>query len=293
MLYYVLLIPGILYFIIWKYIPMVGLIMAFKDVSLADGMKGVFMQDWVGLRHFRRFFSSPFAGRVIGNTVWISFLQIFWGFPLPIILAVMMSELKSPKLARPIQTISYLPHFISWVVASGLILSLLTTNGGLVSEICKFFGVKPPIIIGNPKYFVTLLVASNIWKEVGWNTIIYLAAITSIDETLYEAGRIDGASRIQMVRHITIPSIAFIIAMMLTLQMGSILDAGFEQVLLLYSEATRGVGDIIDTYVYRVGLQTMEYSFATAVGLFKSVISLVVIVIVNKGVNRLGYEGVW
>lgn len=291
--FYVLLIPAILYFVVFKYLPMVGLMMAFKDISLAEGMQGLLTAPWVGLKHFVRFFSSPNAGRLIGNTLEISFLNILFGFPLPIILAVMITELKNKYFQKAAQTISYLPHFISWVVASGLIVNLLTTSGGFVSEVMKFLGKDPVMILGNPKYFVVLLVTSNIWKEIGWNTIIYIAAIASIDESLYEAAHIDGASRMQQIIHITLPSISFIIAMMFILQAGFILDAGFEQILLMYSEAVYEVGDIIDTYVYRVGLRQMEYSYATAVGLFKSVISLIVVVGVNRVVKWFGHEGIW
>lgn len=292
-LYYLLLIPGLVYFIVFKYLPMIGLVMAFKDISLAEGMKGVFTAPFVGLKHFERFFRSPFAPRLIWNTFWIAINHIFWGFPLPIFLAIMISELRNARLQKIIQTVSYLPHFISWVVTSGIILSLLTVSGGLVSEIGKQMGREAPMILGNVKYFVRLLVLSNLWKTVGWSTIVYLAAITSIDSSLYEAARIDGASRIQMIRHITIPSISFIVAMMFIMQAGNVLDAGFEQVLLLYSEPVRSVGDIIDTYVYRTGIQQMEYSFATAVGLLKSVVSLALVVTVNTVTKKFGYDGIW
>ena len=291
--FYALLLPAVIYFLVFKYLPMIGLVMAFKDISISEGMRGIFTGEWVGLRHFTRFFNSPNAWRLIRNTLQISILQIVWGFPLPIILAVMMSEVRSRRLQKTLQTISYLPHFISWVVASGLIVNLLTMNGGFVNEVLEWLGMEPVMFLGNPAYFRTILVVSNLWKEVGWNTIIYVAAITSVDETLYEAACIDGASRFQQVIHITIPSIAFIIAMMFVLQAGSILDAGFEQVFLLYSEAVYEVGDIIDTYVYRAGLQQMDYSYATAVGLFKSVVSLMVVTAVNFGVKKLGYEGIW
>lgn len=293
MWFYLLLLPAVIYFLIFKYLPMVGLVMAFKDISIAEGMKGIFTGKWIGLRHFTRFFRSPMAWRLIRNTLQISLLQIGFGFPLPIILAVMMSELRSERVQKTIQTVSYLPHFISWVVASSIIVNLLTTNGGIVSKLMQAMGKPPVIILGNPKYFRSLLVISNVWKEIGWNTIIYVAAITAIDQTMYEAAKIDGASRIQRIWHITIPSIAFIIAMQFVLQAGSILDAGFDQIFMLYSESVYEVGDIIDTYVYRVGLQQMDYSYATAVGLFKAVVSLIVVISVNKVVKKMGYEGIW
>ena len=290
---YMLLIPGLLYFIIFRYLPMAGLIMAFKDISLAQGIAGVFTEPFVGLRHFERFFNSPFAGRIIFNTLYISFGHLIFGFPAPIILAILLSELRNRRVQRVIQTVSYLPHFISWVVAAGIITSLLTINGGLFAEIAKLLGREPPLIIGNADHFVKLLITSNLWKTVGFGSIIYLAAITSIDTELYEAARIDGANRIQMIFSITLPSISFIAAMMFILQFATILDAGFEQILLLYSEPTRIVGDVIDTYVYRVGLQQMEYSFATAVGLFKSVIALFMVLIVNTVVKKFGYASIW
>jgi putative aldouronate transport system permease protein len=291
--FYALLIPGIVYVIIFKYLPMIGLVMAFKDISIAEGMKGIFTAPFVGFKHYSRFFQSPNAVRLLRNTLWISFLNILFGFPLPIALAVMVSELKAKRFQKLAQTVSYLPHFISWVVASSLFVNLFTTSGGALATIMKSLGQTPVMILGNPKYFVQLIVSTNIWKEIGWNTIIYIAAITSVDSTLYEAAEIDGASRFQRIKYITLPSIAFIIAMTFILQCGYILDAGFEQIVLMYSEAVYEVGDIIDTYVYRVGLKQMEYSYATAVGLFKSVVSLAVVMAVNKVVKWMGFEGVW
>ena len=292
-MYYLLLVPGLIYFVVFKYLPMVGLVMAFKDISLAEGIKGVFTAPFVGLKHFTRFFNSPFAPRLIWNTFWIALNHIIWGFPLPIVLAIMMSELRNRRLQRVIQTVSYLPHFISWVVTYGLLMSLLTVNDGVISRIAKSLGREPPMIIGSAKYFVRLLVSANLWKEIGWSTIVYLAAITSIDSSLYEAARIDGASRLQMIRYITMPSISFIVAMLFILQAANVLDAGFEQVYLFYSEGVFSVGDIIDTYVFRIGIKQMEYSFATAVGLFKSVVSFVLVVVVNTVAKRLGYDGIW
>jgi putative aldouronate transport system permease protein len=291
--YYLLALPGILYFIIFHYIPMIGIVIAFKDVSPFGGIQGIIEAPWVGFRHFERFIQSVFFWDVIQNTLIISGLKILLGFPAPILLALMLNEVLHAPLKRLVQTISYLPHFISWVVVTGLIAALFGTSDGLVTQWLNDTTGGEWSFLTSPTSFIWLLIGSHVWKTIGWSSIIYLAAITSIDPHLYEAATIDGANRWQMARHITIPSIAFVIAILFIFAIGDLLDAGFEQILLLYSPAVYSVSDIIDTYVYREGLLGLNYSFAAAVGLFKSVLSLVLILLANSIARRLGQTGIW
>lgn len=291
--YYLLALPGILYFLIFHYVPMLGIVIAFKDISPFGGVQGIVEAPWVGFLHFERFFQSIFFWDVVQNTLVISGLKILFGFPAPILFALMLNEVIHSSFKRLIQTISYLPHFISWVVVTGLISALLGTSGGLVTEFLNDVTGDKWNFLTNSDYFVWLLVGSHVWKTIGWSSIIYLAAMSSIDPHLYEAATIDGANRFQMARHITIPSIAFVIAILFIFDIGNLLDAGFEQILLLYSPAVYSVSDIIDTYVYREGLLGLKYSFAAAVGLFKAVISLVLILLANSLAHRLGQTGIW
>jgi putative aldouronate transport system permease protein len=291
--YYLLALPGILYFLIFHYIPMIGIVIAFKNVSPFGGVQGIIDAPWVGFLHFERFFQSIFFWNVLQNTLVISGLKILFGFPAPILFALMLNEVFHTRFKRLVQTISYLPHFISWVVVTGLISALFATSGGLVTEFLNNMTGNRWSFLTNPDYFVWMLVGSHVWKTVGWSSIIYLAAMSSIDPHLYEAATIDGANRFQMAWHITIPSIAFVIAILFIFDIGSLLDAGFEQILLLYSPAVYGVSDIIDTYVYREGLLGLKYSFAAAVGLFKGVMSLFLILLANGLARRLGQTGIW
>ena len=291
--YYLLALPGILYFIIFHYIPMAGIVIAFKDISPFGGVEGIIEAPWVGFKHFERFFNSIFFWDVIENTLVISGLKILVGFPAPIIFALMLNEVMRVSFKRVVQTISYLPHFISWVVVTGLITALLGTSGGIITQFLNDLTGDQWTFLTNPDYFRSILVGSHVWKTVGWSSIIYLAAMSGIDPHLYEAAAIDGANRFQMARFITVPSIAFVIAILFIFEMGNILDAGFEQILLLYSPSVYSVSDIIDTYVYREGLLGLQYSFAAAVGLFKAVMALIMILMANVLARRLGQPGIW
>lgn len=291
--YYLLALPGILYFIIFHYIPMLGIVIAFKDISPFGGIQGIIEAPWVGFQHFQRFFRSIFFWDVVQNTLVISGLKLLLGFPAPILFALMLNEVVHTRVKRLVQTISYLPHFISWVVVTGLIAALFGTSDGLITEWLNNVTGDQWSFLTNPTRFVWLLVGSHVWKTIGWSSIIYLAAISSIDPHLYEAATIDGANRLQMARHITIPAIAFVITILFIFDVGNLLEAGFEQILLLYSPAVYSVSDIIDTYVYREGLLGLKYSFAAAVGLFKGVISLVLILLANGLARRLGQTGIW
>lgn len=291
--FYLLALPGILYFIIFHYLPMFGIIIAFKDVSPFGGLQGVFDAPWVGFKHFERFFNSYFFVDILENTLTISGLKLLFGFPAPILFALMLNEVMRTQFKRIVQTISYLPHFISWVVVTGLITALLATDGGVLTEFLNDTTGQRWSFLNNASQFTGVLVVSHVWKTIGWSSIIYLAAMTSIDQSLYEAAVIDGANRFQQARHITLPSIGFVIAILFIFEVGHILDAGFEQILLLYSPGVYSVADIIDTYVYREGLLGLKYSFAAAVGLFKSVVSLVLVVGANMLARRLGQPGLW
>lgn len=292
-LYYYLIAPGILYFLIFHYVPIYGIIVAFKDVSPFDGLKGIFESSWVGFKHFKVFIDSYYFWNVLENTIVISFYRILFGFPAPIILALLINEIGSTVFKRVVQTVSYLPHFISMVILAGFVSVLLSVDGGLVNSILQQFGHESQMFLADPAYFRSIIVGSYIWKEVGWNSILYLAAIAGVDPQLYEAAKMDGANRFRQMWNITLPGILPIIVILLILQIGSVMDAGFEQIFLLYSPPVYAVSDIIDTYVYRKGLEEIQYSFAAAVGLFKSVIALVLIIGANKVAKKLGQEGIW
>lgn len=279
-----LLLPGMLYFFIFKYGPMYGITIAFKDY---DVFKGISDSPWVGLKHFRNMFSSRYFLQVVGNTLRISLLKILTGFPAPIILALLLNELVFPRFKKTVQTISYLPHFLSWVVISGLVFQIVSPSYGLYGVLCKLFNWKPMVILGNHKGFLSVLLLSNIWKEIGYGSIIYLAAIAGINMEMYEAARIDGANRWKQCRYITLPSIFPTIGMMFILGLGGILDGGFDQVFNLYNSLVMPSADIIDTYVYRIGLVELQYSFSTAVNVSKSLVAIVLVLSSNWLVGKL------
>jgi len=280
---YMMIIPGLLFFIIFKYIPMYGIIIAFKDFRIS---RGVFASPWVGLKHFSAFFSSADFSQVMINTILLSFYKLIIGFPIPILFAILLNELHSIFFKRIVQTIAYLPHFISWVVIGNLVLILLSPKTGLISSmITSISGIKVNLLM-DPAYFRSVLVLSDIWKEMGWSAIVYLAALAGVDPTLYEAADIDGASRSRKMWSITLPSIANVIIIMLILRVGRILDAGFEQVLIMSNPLVNSVAEIIDTYVYKVGMLQAEYSYSTAVNLFKSIIGLIMVLMVNSLAKR-------
>lgn len=283
--YYLLMLPGIIFFIIFKYIPMGGIAIAFKDFKVSQG---IFGSSWVGLRWFSELFSSQDFFVSFKNTLIISLYKIVFGFPAPIILALLINELRSKFGKRAIQTMVYFPHFLSWVVISGILLAVLSTQGGMLS----LFGIKSSPLM-DVRYFRGVLVVSQIWKEAGWGTVIYLAAISSISSEMYEAAVIDGATRIQQIFYITLPSMASTIIILLILRTGFILNAGFDQVYMLYNPLVYGVGDILDTYVYRTAFSMGRYSLATAADLFKSVINLIILAITNSVAHAMGQEGIW
>jgi putative aldouronate transport system permease protein len=291
--YYFLMVPGLLYFFIFHYIPMFGVSIAFKDITPFDGIEGILGGEWVGLTHFKRFFESYYFWNVLGNTVLISLYKLFFGFPAPILLALLLNEVTSKWFKKSVQTISYLPHFISMVVVAGLLTNLLSTDNGILNAIMSALGKEPVSFLGDPAYFRTILVISDVWQSVGWGSILYLAAMAGIDPQLYEAAKMDGANRLRQMWHITLPGISFVISILLILNVGKFLEAGFEQIFLLYSPSVYQVADIIDTYVYRQGLLQMQYSFAAAIGVFKNIVGMVLILLANYIVKKMDQPGLW
>ncbi|MDR6883737.1 ABC transporter permease subunit [Bacillus sp. 3255] len=283
--YYLLLLPGIIYFVIFKYIPMGGVMIAFQDFKIAGSM---FTSPWAGLKWFRILFESPDFWVALRNTVIISFYKLLFNFPAPIILALLLNEVLNGAFKRIIQTIVYFPHFVSWVVLGGILFSVFSVDTGLL----KLLGLSTSPLM-NPEVFRGFLVGTEMWKEVGWGTVIYLAAIAGVNPDLYEAARMDGANRFQLVRHITLPCITSTIVVLLILRSGQILNAGFDQVFILYNPLVYGVSDILDTYVYRVGLTMGRYSFAAAAGLFQSAVGLLLLLFTNWLVRRMGERGLW
>lgn len=279
-----MMIPGIVFFAIFCYVPMYGVTMAFKDYRIMDG---IWNSPWVGLKYFKKAFEDPYFLMTINNTLILSFSKLALGFPLPIIFALLLNELQGGKFKRVVQTVSYLPHFMSWVILGSIFFSLLSLNGP-VNSIMEMLGFEKIMFMGTSSVFRQVLVLTDVWKGFGWGSVLYLAAIAGIDQEMYEAAKIDGANRFHNIWYITIPTILPVICINLILSLSGILNAGFDQVFNMYSETVYDVSDIIDTYVYRLGLKSMQYSLSTAVGLFKSAIGLVMIIIVNFIVRRVG-----
>ncbi len=294
--YQIMIIPSMLFIIIFSYIPMYGVLISFQDYNLFTGF---WESPWVGFKHFRMFFEAPEFWDIMRNTLAISFLKLLLGFPAPIILALMLNEIRLMVFKRVIQTVTYIPHFISWVVVSGMIFSMLSVDGsGLNTLLMKLSWIDEPITwLSEPNYFWGIIVTSNIWKEIGFGSIVYLAAIAGVDPNLYEAAAIDGASRFKQIFVITIPSIAPIIIIFLILAVSNILNAGFEDIILLTKNLNNGivmpVANVIDTYVYQEGIIYQRYSYATAAGLFKSVLSILVLIVANAIARKLGKASLW
>lgn len=276
---YLLVLPALVFLFIFRYGPMYGIQIAFKDYNFLKGITG---SEWVGLKHFRLLFTDAEFPRVVRNTILISLYKLFIGFPAPIILALLLNEIKNSLYKRTVQTISYIPHFISWVVISGIFIDLLSPNTGIINEVVKMFGGDPIFFLSSSKWFRSILVGTGIFKGIGWGSIIYLAAITSIDPQLYEAAIVDGAGRFRRIWHITLPSIRSTMVVLLIIRIGHMMSAGMQQVLMLYNPNVYDVGDIIDTFVYRIAFNQMRFSFTTAAGLFKSIVACILIVMANK-----------
>ncbi len=292
-LYYLLALPGLLYFLIFHYLPIYGIVIAFKDISPFSSVADVVTKPFVGFKWFRQLFESFYFWQIMRNTVWISLLKLVCVFPAEIVLALLINEVRFTRVKRTIQTVCYIPHFFSMVVVAGIVMSLLTTEGGLLNQLIVLFGGEPTMFLGDPRKFRGVLVLTTLWQEVGWGTILYLAAMSNIDPQLYEAAVIDGAGRGRQAWHITLPGITFVIIILLIFRVGGLLNAGFEQILLLYSPPVYEVADILDTYVYRSGILGLKYSFAAAVGLFKAVLAAALLLGANLLAKRLGRTGIW
>ncbi len=277
-----MILPGILLIIIFKYVPLAGITIAFKDFYPS---KGIFGSEWVGLDNFKYMFALPDTTRVLWNTLRIAVFKILINFPVPILIAILLNEVKSKIFKRSVQTIIYLPYFISWIILSGIILDMFALDG-MINSILNSFGIDSVYFLGNKSTFVGVLVGTDVWKNFGYSTVVYLAAITGVDEDLFEAAKIDGANRFKQIIHVTMPSIAPIIMLMLILSLGNVLNAGFEQVFNLYNPLVYESADIIDTFVYRISLVEANYSLGTAVGLLKSVVSFILIVTSYKLANK-------
>jgi len=290
-----MLIPGLIFVIIYKFLPLAGLVMAFQDFQIFLGdniIESLIKSPFVGWDNFVKLFSYAEFPKVFANTLVISLMKLVVLFPMPILLAVLLNEISSVKYKKVLQTVVYLPHFLSWVVVFG-ILSTLLSSYGVVNEIIKGVGLEPIGFFSDAKIFRWTLVFSDGWKEVGWSSIIYLAAITGINNELYEAAIIDGADKLQRIWHITLPGIFSTIIMMFILRIGGILNAGFEQILVMYNPGVYSTADIIDTFVYRIGLGQMDYSFATAAGLFNSVVSFILVIGGNFLCKKFTQNSIW
>lgn len=276
--YYIMVIPGVIYFIIFKYIPLVGSVIAFQDYSI---IKGIGASNWVGLENFKKLFSYSDFPRILSNTIILGLCKTVLIFPIPVILSLMLNEVKSLKLKKVIQTVIYIPYFLSWVIVGGIIFDLFGI-GGLFNNIRQFFGLKPLLVMQKESWYRPIYVIAAIWKESGWETVVYLATISGLDPSIYEAAAIDGASRFGKIRYITFPLLIPTIVTVFLLNIGNFLELGFDQSFNLLTPMTYSVGDILDTYVYRAGILQAQYSFTTAVGLFQSVIGLVLVMTFNK-----------
>ena len=290
---YFLILPGLIYFFVFKYLPLAGLIIAFKDYHGLGGVKGIFTSPWVGFRYFEYLFTSHYFWRLLRNTLLISTYRLIFGFPAPIILALLINELQFMKFKRIVQTISYLPHFVSWVVVAGLVTMILSPSTGPVNALIKELGFEPISFLVDKRYFRGVLVVSSIWREIGWGSIIYLAAISSVPQEQYESAYLEGANRVQRAWYITIPGISLVIAILLILAIGRIIEENFEQIFNLYNPAVYEVADVFETYIYRRGLIQADFSYGTAVGFFKSFTSLVLVAATNRAAKMLGQEGLW
>ncbi|WP_337434049.1 ABC transporter permease subunit [Enterocloster sp.] len=286
---YLMIIPVLIFFILFHYKPMYGAIIAFKDYTPA---LGIAESPWVGWDNFTRFFSSVYFGRLIRNTILLSFYSLLFGFPAPIILALLLNEVKNKKFKGLTQTVTYLPHFISMIVVTGMLVDFSMTSG-LFNDIIELFGGERSPLLQNPDLYRTIYVASGIWQEIGWGSIIYLSALSGVDSQLYEAAQIDGAGKWKQLIHVTLPGIAPTIIIMFILKMGTLMNMGYEKTILLYNPATYETADIISSYIYRIGLLEQDWSYSTAIGLFNSVINLGLLLITNKIARKCGETSLW
>ncbi|WP_420799721.1 ABC transporter permease [Paenibacillus mesophilus] len=287
---YVLIAPVMLYFIVFHYMPMYGVQIAFKDFIATKGIGG---SPWVGFKHFERFFDSYFFWRLLKNTLGISLYELAVGFPIPILLALMINEVRHKGYKKFVQTVTYAPHFLSTVVLVGLVIMFLSPTSGIVNTIIKAFGGEPVFFMTKPEWFKTIYVLSGVWQQMGWSSIIYLAALAGIDPGLHEAAKVDGATRLQRIWHINLPGIMPTIVILLILNIGTLMGVGFEKVFLMQNSLNNESSDVISTYVYRSGLLGAQYSFASAVGLFNSVVNFILLLTVNRIAKAVNQASLW
>ena len=291
---HLMVLPGLAFFLLFKYVPMYGIIIAFKNYKgAAGGFSAIMSAPWIGLKNFEIFFNSLYCERVFKNTIYLSLLRLIFSFPAPILLALMINEIRANWFKRTVQTITYMPYFLSWVVVAGLLNTLLSPDNGAINTIIKMAGGQPVYFLTSKQWFRPILIISEIWKNIGYGSIVYLSAITSIDQEQYEAARVDGANKLQQIIHITLPALSEIIAIMLILQIGKMFDDNFDQIFNLYSPSVYEVSDVFETYVYRNGIQQSKFSYSAAVGLVKSVLALAMIVFSNKASKKLGAQGLF
>lgn len=288
--YYIMLIPGLLFFLVFCYGPMYGLVIAFQDYYPLKGIGG---SQFVGIKHFEALITNPFFLTVLKNTLIISLYKILICFPAPIFLCLALNEIKNLRFKKIAQSVSYLPHFVSWVVVSGIIIEFLSPTRGAINIVLQNLGMEPIFFVADSNWFRGVLVFSDMWKSIGWGSIVYLAAVTAVDPALYEAADIDGAGRIKKILHVTLPALVPIITVMLIMESGKILNDSFEQVYNFLTPSTYGVGDVISTFVYRMGIQKMQYSFTTAVDLFKNLVSFALVMLTNYIASKTNDYALW
>ncbi|MBR4442231.1 MAG: sugar ABC transporter permease [Clostridia bacterium] len=287
---YLMVLPVLAFYIIWCYGPMYGIIIAFNDYKPKKGFLG---SPWVGLDWYREFFRGPFAWRTIRNTLLISIYNMLIGFPAPIVLALMLNEMRSIAYKRVVQTITYIPHFISLVVMSGLLIDFLSSDGVITTVLSKVFGLPSKNYLGYAQYFRTVYIGSEIWQHLGWDSIIYLSALSAVDQELYEAARIDGAGRLKQTWHVTLPGIAPTITILLILRIGQLLSVGYEKIILIYNASIYETADVISTYVYRVGITDSKFSRSTAINTLNSAVNFLLVVMANKVSSMLSETSLW
>ncbi|MBR0602994.1 sugar ABC transporter permease [Bacillus safensis] len=287
---YLMILPGLIYFLVFKYVPMWGLIIAFQDYQPFLGILG---SEWVGFKHFIRLFTEPTFFILIKNTLILFAMNVVIFFPIPILLALLLNEVRLALFKKFVQTMIYIPHFMSWVIVVSLSFVLLTVDGGLINELIAFFGGEKINFLLSQEWFRPMYILQVIWREAGWSTIIYLAAITAVDPQLYEAAKMDGAGRLRQMWHITLPAIKSVIVVLLILKIGDTLELGFEHVYLLLNATNREVAEIFDTYVYTAGLKQGQFSYSTAVGLFKAAVGLILVMLANRLAKKFGEEGIY
>ncbi|SFM17636.1 putative aldouronate transport system permease protein [Paenibacillus sp. 1_12] len=281
--------PVILFYIVFKYIPMLGLVIAFKDYNFFDGIMG---SEWVGFKHFKYLFENNYSREIIYNTMLLSCLRVFVGFPFPILLAIMMNEVRKLWFRKSVQTLVYLPHFLSWIIVGGIVVTVFAEQTGIVNGLMKLLGFSSYAFLYHDVSWVSIFVGSGIWKEAGFSAIIYLASLTTIDPSLYEAANMDGAGKWRKIWHVTLPGIRPTIILMLILSMGHVMEVGFDHVYVLQNQVVSQVSEVISTYIFKIGLQGANFSVTAAMGLFESLIGIVLVAVTNRIARAFG-QGLW